>query len=294
MPFFNPQTPQDQSSFLSLPHSSICPMPTGWDLYLTLPLSKDLLDQLKPADLLELQRHLHRMLRDVQDCPEMKDNVNDMICSIVERLAEMSKEQYNLWERGFGFPVYGPGDRMAEFFVDQEGLDKVREERGKKEGECGECGMRGGAGAEQHTDEHQPSENTAKEKPIIRRTRLLAFTNGAISYENTFFPDCGGSFLNVHEYEAYVETLTKEKKALLDKGVLRIVDRSPSAWEVVGVDEANAEVEKLESMPFRDVKDDDEEVGKCICSSDECESCEGSEHDSEDDDEDKSETEDGD
>jgi hypothetical protein len=61
-------------------------MPTGWDLYITLPLGKGLLDQLQPTDLLELKRHLYRILRDVHDCPDMESNVNDMICSIIERL----------------------------------------------------------------------------------------------------------------------------------------------------------------------------------------------------------------
>lgn len=282
-------------------------MPTGWDLYLTLPLGKDILDELKPLDLIELKNHLfsvRRELRETSTCScEAQSNVEDMMFSIVFRRAAMSEDQSNLWVMEVGFPVYDGNDQLVEFFVDQEGLEKKERERlERKEGRKCEPVMRGGGLPEQHGDNHESYGKAAKEKPVILHSRTLFSTNGLISYKNTFFPPCGGSFKDVNEFEEYFATLTTDEKILLGHDVLRIVDRTPNAWELLTLDGANAEVERRESIPVHHINDDDddneeeeeeEEASPCSCMCNDCESCQGSDEEK-DNEEEESETEDED
>jgi hypothetical protein len=181
----------------------------------------------------------------------------------------MSKEQYSLWERGFGFPVYGRGDRMVEFFVDQEGLEREDAKKEGKMSECG-CGMRGGEGAELQAEHHQCAGDFLNDGPLVvygfqdgyKGRRIFHYVDRANSYTNRFFPHAGGSFEDGDEYMKYLKSLSKHDHDLVAYGKLSIADRPPKNWVLI-------EGSRLEGQG------DEEKWARCYCTSGQCGGCYG-------------------
>ncbi|KAF2024225.1 hypothetical protein EK21DRAFT_118015 [Setomelanomma holmii] len=53
-----------------------------------------------------------------------------------------------------------------------------------------------------------------------------------VQYKNKYFSTCGGSFLNVDMFEAYLKRLLKYERKLLERGLTEIRDYPTHNWEL--------------------------------------------------------------
>lgn len=86
---------------------------------------------------------------------------------------------------------------------------------------------------------------------VEKKIRQLA-DERLVRVDNTYFPDCGGSFKNARECFEFLATLTDAEVQLLDEGKLRIVD-APREWYLRLVSE--------DREPVADGKKSKKEVG---------------------------------